>query len=104
MTPEDQRNLLGSIGKFVRESIKTAVEPLRERIEELENKQREFRYCGVWGGGPYKQGNFVTHQRSLWHCNLDTENKPADYEPTQLFEMAYRVALKAASDARRAAK
>jgi hypothetical protein len=25
----------------------------------------------------------------------------ADYEPTQLFEMAYRVALKAASDARK---
>jgi hypothetical protein len=76
MNEQDQKSFLSAVGKYVRDEVKTAVEPLRKDIEKLESEQREFRYCGVWGGGPYKRGNFVTHQGSLWHCNLDTENKP----------------------------
>jgi hypothetical protein len=76
MNEQDQKNLLSSIGVYVRREIAAATDPLRRRIAELESTQGEFRYCGVWGGGPYKRGNFITHQGSLWHCNLDTENKP----------------------------
>jgi len=76
MNEHDQKSFLSAVGKYVRDEVKTAVESLRKRIEELENTQRDFRYCGVWAGGPYKRGNFVTHQGSLWHCNFGTENKP----------------------------
>ena len=72
MTPEDQKNLLKSIGLFVAERVK----PLEARIAEMEAKQNEFRYVGVWAVGKYHEGNFVTHDGSLWHCNQETERKP----------------------------
>ena len=36
----------------------------------------EFKYCGVWNDGTYMRGNFVTHDGSVWHCNVDTSTKP----------------------------
>lgn len=74
MDAKDQKNLLRSIGTFVR----CEVEPLKQRIAELERKQREFRYCGVWvERTPYYEGNFVTRDGSLWHCNINgVETKP----------------------------
>ena len=65
--------LLPTIGRFV----KSQVEPLRKRIEELEHMQREFCYRGVWAVGSYRVGNFVTYGGSLWHCDRDnTDTKP----------------------------
>jgi hypothetical protein len=63
---------LPTIGRYVEAQVK----PLRKRIEELENIQREFKYCGVWNDGTYRNGNFVTHDGSVWHCNCDTSVKP----------------------------
>src|SRR5262249_30097719 len=78
MTPEDQKNLLASIGTFVRREIAAATEPLRHEIDALKRKQREFRYCGVWvERTPYYEGNFCTWDGSLWHCNINgVETKP----------------------------
>ena len=38
MTAEEQRNLLSSIGRFVKQEIAKATEPLRKRIAELETR------------------------------------------------------------------
>ena len=67
-----RKELLPTIGRYVESQVK----PLRKRIEELETRVAEFRYCGVWHDGAYKRGNFVTHDGSVWHCNVDTCTKP----------------------------
>ena len=67
-----RKELLPTIGRFV----KAQVRPLQQRIEELETRMVEFQYCGVWHEGTYKRGNFVTHDGSVWHCNVDTCTKP----------------------------
>lgn len=72
MTQEELNKLLHLVGKFVGEQVN----PLKRRIEELENQQKEFRYCGVWAHGKYHKGNFVTHNGSLWHCDRDTDRVP----------------------------
>ena len=65
------------VGLFVRDQIEKANAPLRQRIEELENRISQFRYCGVWvDGARYERGNFVTHNGSVWHCDVDTDAKP----------------------------
>src|SRR5689334_11618562 len=62
-----------SIGQFVLEQIK----PLKKRIAELEAAQANFGYRGVWNvGSEYRQGNFVTVDGSLFHCNMTTKNRP----------------------------
>jgi hypothetical protein len=75
-TPDDdwfRKVFLPTIARFV----ESRVQPLRQRIDELENMQREFCYRGVWAVGSYKRGNFVTHDGSLWHCDADnTDTKP----------------------------
>lgn len=64
---------LPTIARFV----KSQTEPLRQKINELEERQREFCYRGVWAVGSYKRGNFVTFGGSLWHCDRDnTDTKP----------------------------
>jgi hypothetical protein len=68
-----KKTFLPTMARF----IESRVQPLRQRIDELENAQREFCYCGVWATGSYKRGNFVTHDGSLWHCDADnTDTKP----------------------------
>ena len=46
MNADDQKNLLNSIGKFVRDEINKAVEPLHKRIVELENNG--IQYVGMF--------------------------------------------------------
>ena len=68
---------LPTIARFV----ESRVHPLRQKIAELEDRQREFCYRGVWAVGSYKAGNFVTHDGSLWHCDADnTNSKPGTDE------------------------
>ena len=62
--------LLPTIGKFVAAQVR----PLEKRIAELEERQLEFCYRGVWAVGSYKAGNFVTFGGSMWHCDADNTN------------------------------
>jgi len=77
MTPEDQKSFLKAVGIHIANEVKAATIPLRQRIEELETRLSNFRYAGVWcEGNEYRTGNFVTHDGSLFHCNLPTKNRP----------------------------
>lgn len=62
--------MLPTLGRYIENQLK----PLRQRIAELEERQREFCYRGVWAVGSYKAGNFVTFGGSMWHCDADNTN------------------------------
>jgi hypothetical protein len=49
---------------------------LEARVADLESRVVNFRYCGVWKAGEYRQGNFATHDGSVFHANVDTKSKP----------------------------
>ena len=68
--------VLPLFGLFVQDRIKKENALLLARIADLESRMSEFQYCGVWHDGAYKRGNFVTHDGSVWHCNVDTCEKP----------------------------
>jgi hypothetical protein len=66
-----------ALGEFIAEKISEAVTPLRREIAELKSAQKSFRYVGVWdAGAKYEAGNFVTVDGSLFHCNMETTNRP----------------------------
>jgi hypothetical protein len=72
MDVEDQKLMLKQIGKFVRDEIKKAVEPLRARIAELETRGVEYkgtfqRACS------YSRGDLVTHSGRLWCAVAETK-------------------------------
>ena len=70
MDVEDQKDLLRTVGKFVRDEIKKAVEPLMARIVELEARK----YCGVHQRAlAYKCGSQVTYGGDLWVCIQDAQ-------------------------------
>ena len=53
---------------FLHETIAEAVNPLIERIAELEARP-SLTYEGVWSATKaYSAGTFVTHGGGLWHC------------------------------------
>jgi hypothetical protein len=76
------QEFISAIGQTLHDEIK----PLRERLEvlerkidDLEMKQAQFRYCGVWSADAvYFEGNFVTHHGSLWHAHRQTTQQPGD--------------------------
>jgi hypothetical protein len=77
MTENEKTLFMKTVGKFVAQRIVAFVGPLNARVVELESKLANFRYAGVWSEGTrYQAGNFVTHDGSLFHCNLDTTNRP----------------------------
>jgi hypothetical protein len=66
-----------ALGQWIAEKIKEAVSPLKREIAELKAAQKNFRYIGVWDAAArYQAGNFVTVDGSLWHCNMETVNRP----------------------------
>ena len=67
--------VLPLFGLFVQDRIKKENTLLLARIADLETRMSEFQYCGVWHVGAYKRGNFVSHDGSVWHCNVDTCEK-----------------------------
>ena len=76
-TPDWFVKVLPLFGLFVQDRIKKENALLSARIADLESRMSEFQYCGVWHDGAYKRGNFVTHDGSLWHCDVDnTDAKP----------------------------
>jgi hypothetical protein len=63
-----RKELLPTIARF----ISAQVRPLRQRIEELENKTKHWEYRGTFESGEtYYENNFVTHQGSLWACRCN---------------------------------
>jgi hypothetical protein len=78
MTEEEQKEMFRAIGSFVHEQIQKAVVPLQKEISDLKARQKQVRYTGVWTEKtPYWAGNFVTHDGSVWHCNIDgIETRP----------------------------
>ena len=58
---------------------------LEKRIDALESLQKSFRYRGVYSGALYyDQGNFVTWQGSLFHCNKFTKALPGSSDDWSL--------------------
>jgi hypothetical protein len=72
-------NLLREIGFQIAQEVKKATAPLKERIAQLEKqiqKIEQRKYVGVWAVGKYFEGQLVTHDGSMWHCNQDTDQRP----------------------------
>ena len=69
-------NLLREIGFQIAQEVKKATAPLKERIAQLEKQIEQRRYVGVWAVGTYHEGNFVTYDGSIWHCNQETTQRP----------------------------
>jgi len=84
MTPEQQKGLLTGIARFTKQQIEKALKPFERSLAEMERTLQDLRaasehfgYRGVWHeGSEYERGNFVTHDGSLFHCNLRTKNRP----------------------------
>jgi hypothetical protein len=83
---KEWEEFLQLIGKFVEMRVvlskddlfKKQIEPLKKEVAELQAVLANFGYRGVWNeGSEYFKGNFVTHDGSLFHCNMTTKNKPA---------------------------
>jgi hypothetical protein len=72
--------LLGAIGHEIAERDKR-IEVLEQRLDALEKQIEKIerrQYVGVWSTGKlFEQGQFCTHDNSMWHCNVDgTEQRP----------------------------
>ena len=74
MDIEDQKNLLQSIGKFVRDTV----EPLRLHIVELEARIVELEMTGIKFVGTYqraaeyRRGDVCNHDGGMWVATCDT--------------------------------
>jgi hypothetical protein len=83
-----EKGLLKSVGAFVADQIdKRAtkrIEELEKKISSLETKMANWKYCGVWSAGKFVEGNFVSHNGSLFVCLWDTEAKPGTDSSWQL--------------------
>jgi hypothetical protein len=79
MSPQERQALIDAIGETIVSEVKSAIAPLQQelmrltlKLENAELRARELRYAGTWNAqGRWKRGNLVSHQGSLWHCNLD---------------------------------
>jgi hypothetical protein len=65
------------LGSFVQTRIDKATAPLKEEIEKLKKTIEQRRYVGVWATGKYYEGNMVTLDGSIFHCNVaETTQRP----------------------------
>jgi hypothetical protein len=72
MDAKEVRALVAGIMPPIVEQIKK----LNARIAELEKRPR-MKYSGVYQSGrAYGEGEFVTHEGSMWHCSQQTNSKP----------------------------
>jgi hypothetical protein len=76
------QEFIAAIGQLVHDETKPLhdrIEMLERKLDEIEIKQGQFRYCGVWSADAiYFEGNFVTDGGSLWHAHRQTTQRPAD--------------------------
>ena len=50
------------LADLIRQHVAAVTKPLRTRIEELELRIADFKYCGVWHyGESYRKQNFCTY-------------------------------------------
>lgn len=71
MNADDQKTLLNSIGQFVREEIRKAVEPLKARIAELES--HGIKFVGVYQrASEYRRGDVVSFDGAMWVATCAT--------------------------------
>ena len=70
-TVEDQKLMLRNIGKFVREEIRKAVEPLQARIEELE--ATGIKFVGTYQrAAEYRRGDVCNFEGGMWVATCET--------------------------------
>lgn len=68
---------LGPLMKGIAAALRPLFQDINKRLDLLESRSIELRYCGVWQSGrDYKAGNMATHSGGLWHCNQATTEKP----------------------------
>lgn len=76
-----RNTFLPTIGRYVESRVK----PLRQRVDELERKTKNWEYRGVFESGEaYYENNFTTHHGSLWICQRDTSSIPGTDDTWQL--------------------
>jgi len=86
-----RKTFLPTIGRYVESRVK----PLRQRIEELENKTKHWEYRGTFESGEtYYENNFVTHQGSLWVCRCNNTSAVPGTDAT------WQLCVKRGKDAR----
>jgi hypothetical protein len=77
--------MMAAIGTVLTEEVeplRKRVEQLERKLDELEFKQGQFHYCGTWSADQvYFEGNFCTHDGSLWHANRQTTQQPGNGSP-----------------------
>lgn len=66
------------IAAMVRAHVAERIEPLEQRIGELEAARLAFK--GVWQASTiYRRGDLATREGAIWHCNRDgTSDRPGD--------------------------
>lgn len=85
MNEQDQKNLLSSIGMFVRAEIKKATAPLLERIAELE--LTGIKFVGSYQrAAEYRRGDVVNHDGAMWvaTCAVPPQEVPGKSVAWQL--------------------
>lgn len=69
--------LIASVKRYVANALDSRIGDLEARISAAEKKWAALRYCGTYdAGNAYVEGNFVTHDGSIWHANAATTSRP----------------------------
>jgi len=77
MKQKDVQTIARSMAPVIRELVGQQLEPLKTQLAELEAREHELKYTGVWQPPSlYHRGNFATFDSSVWHANRDTRAKP----------------------------
>ena len=68
---EQQKLFLKTVGRFVRDEVQKAVEPLKERIAELE--MTGIKFVGTYErAAQYCRGDVVNFDGAMWVCTCET--------------------------------
>jgi hypothetical protein len=68
---------LGAIMKGVAAALRPLFKDINERLDKLEARTVDFKYCGVHEAGrEYRPGNVVTCAGAMWHANTATRDRP----------------------------
>jgi hypothetical protein len=78
--------LCEAIAPVMREYVDRRLGELALRMDVLESRAAELKYCGSWNSArSYKRGNFTTSGGSLWHAEIDSTGvRPGDGDTWKL--------------------
>lgn len=69
--------MAGAVKSYIGRLLDSRIGDLEARIYAVEKKSAALRYCGTWdASNAYEQGNFATHDGSVWHANAATTSRP----------------------------